>query len=84
MKKISESQYKLLRLKARANSWMFDKVLVACSELKKGEFLLVDKEDWTRKSAPNGALNYLAEKLDKAFSVKQLIDESGWAVECLG
>ena len=57
------------------------KVSAMASELKVGEALIINREDWKRKKGPYAVINYLAKKTGRTFKKGRLPDGSGWVVK---
>ncbi len=84
MKIISQEELQCLSLKTIGNLKQIGRNLVK-DELDKmdiGQTLLIEKEDWTRKSPPPSCINgwYTNHGNKKLFSSRTLKDESGWVI----
>ena len=79
MKKLTAEEYEQLALGGRGRSGrIFNELL----NLKKGEVLVVTKQDWgTRKHSPMRKARYIEKKYKRRFHSRRLLDGSGWAIQ---
>lgn len=81
MRKIAEEEYKKLKFKARYLNPIFKEL----AGLKKGEHFLIEKSDWTLKSAVGAYIQSSSYMKNSAlqgfkFKVRSLSNNSGWVV----
>jgi hypothetical protein len=82
MKKISKEEAESLIVSPHGYGMPVRKAILT---LKPGEYLVVERKDWTWKTqSPITYVNRMSKKIKKRkFECKQIADGSGWLVTCI-